>query len=191
MPVDIPPTECYLALGSNLTNNLYCTPVDSIKLACRKIAEASAIKLIDRSPLYRSSAMTLDGTEEQPDYVNAVLKCKVTCPPLELLTVLKSIEKEMGRNTDVARWTARLIDIDILWMDGIILDTQELKLPHPGLTLRPFVLYPLRDIAPELQLLDTTDGSNSKYTKHTKYTKYISVEEYAKKVKDQWNTSII
>ena len=186
MSVDIPPTECYLGLGSNLANNLSSTPIDNIKLACRKIADAPVIKLIDTSPLYRSSAMALDGTEEQPDYVNSVLKCKVTCPPLELLRVLKSIEKEMGRNIDVARWTARLIDIDILWMDGIILDTQELNIPHPGLTLRPFVLYPLRDIAPELQLLDSTDGSSN-----TKYTKYISVEEYAKKVKDQWNTSII
>ncbi|MCH9664642.1 MAG: 2-amino-4-hydroxy-6-hydroxymethyldihydropteridine diphosphokinase [Gammaproteobacteria bacterium] len=183
MSVDIPPIECYLGLGSNLANNLSSTtPIDNIKLVCRKIADAFAIELIDTSPLYRSSAMALDGTEVQPDYVNAVIKCMVTCSPLELLRVLKSIEKKMGRNTDAARWTARVIDIDILWMDGIILDTQELKIPHPGLTLRPFVLYPLRDIAPELQLLDTTDGSNSKY---------ISVEEYAHKVKDQWNTSII
>ncbi|MBE8182039.1 MAG: 2-amino-4-hydroxy-6-hydroxymethyldihydropteridine diphosphokinase [Candidatus Portiera sp.] len=162
-------TECYLGLGSNVGD-----PVANIKLACSKISEAPAIDLMKTSPLYQSSAMTLEAEDKQPDYVNAVVKCMVSCPPLKLLSIVKSMEQEMGRIANAAKWAARIIDIDILLMEEVTWNSPELKLPHPGLTLRPFVLYPLRDLAPKLQL----PGG-------------LSIQKYADSVKDIWNTTLL
>lgn len=168
-------SECYLGLGSNLGD-----PVANIDFACEKLSKLAALDLVKVSPLYQSSAMTLitdgtDGTDEvQPNYVNATVKCLVSCPPPQLLSIAKSIEQEMGRIADEVKWGARIIDIDILFIKGFALQTPDLKIPHPGLTLRPFVLYPLRDIEPELQL--TTEKT---------------VSDYADGVQDDWNTTLL
>lgn len=173
--------ECYLGLGSNLNSNLANSldndlgdPAANIKLACDELAKSSAVDLLEVSPLYKSSAMTLEHSEEQNDYVNAVAKCMTHRPPLELLAVIKSIEQAMGRQVDAAKWSARVIDIDILFIKDVVMQTDDLTIPHPGIYLRPFVLYPWRDLAAELQL---TAGK--------------SVRDYANEVKDEWNTTLL
>lgn len=166
-----PTAECYLGLGSNLGD-----PVANIKLACDKLASPTipALELLEVSPLYTSSAMTLDNSTAQGDYVNAVAKCALHCPPPELLSITKALESAMGRAADRVRWAARVIDLDILFIKDVTIQTADLQIPHPGLTMRPFVLYPLRDLAPDLQL---APGK--------------SVSYYADKVKDDWNTTLI
>lgn len=95
--------------------------------------------------------MTADNTP-QPDYVNAVLRCWTRLDPYELLKLTQAIEQNMGRPKNARPWSARIIDIDILVMQGLHLQDTRLTLPHPGLLHRPFVLHPLAEIAPHFVL---------------------------------------
>ena len=86
------------------------------------------------------------GVKEQPDFVNMAVEIKTGLAPIELLVILKKIEKDMGRQ-DTIRWGPRLIDLDILLYDDIILQTDSLTIPHPLMHEREFVLGPLSEIA--------------------------------------------
>lgn len=169
----------YLGLGSNLNN-----PVQQIADACQNLQQSSSITLVDKSPLYESMAMT-SSDEQQPNYINSVVKCQVTCSPLELLNIVKEIEQRMGRKPEVKRWQARLIDIDILWFENVSMNSKELTIPHPGLINRPFALLPLRDLEPDLEL-----GYRSDMPSEDSSTKY-KVRDLALKIKDEWNTTRI
>jgi len=104
------------------------------------------------SALYRSRAV---GPGEQPDYINAAALVNTELKPLELLDALQVIEKA-HRRVRSEHWGPRTLDLDILLLDEQTIDSERLKVPHPYLTQRNFVLYPLADIAPELSLPDGT-----------------------------------
>jgi 2-amino-4-hydroxy-6-hydroxymethyldihydropteridine diphosphokinase len=108
----------------------------------------SAPDTLLRSNLYLSRPM---GPQDQPDYVNAAAGLLTQSTPQELLAHLLDIERSMGR-IQRERWGPRVIDLDLVWMVGATVDEPGLKVPHPGVSTRNFVLYPLADIAPTMKI---------------------------------------
>ena len=131
--------DVVIALGSNLGNSL-----GYLKRAVQEMSSLGAIVKI--APLYRSSAY---GYHDQPDFLNTVIILKTELEPLELLTVLKQIELDMGRTENI-RWGPREIDLDIILYNQRQMTTDELTVPHADFHNRIFVLLPLSDIAPEM-----------------------------------------
>lgn len=132
----------YVALGSNLSD-----PRRQVEAAFRALAGIVGARLVLRSRLWRSQPM---GPQDQPEFVNAVAGLVTTQAPRELLSELQAIERRMGRIEPKERWGPRLIDLDLLLVGDERADQPELRLPHPGLHQRNFVLYPLAEIAAEL-----------------------------------------
>jgi 2-amino-4-hydroxy-6-hydroxymethyldihydropteridine diphosphokinase len=138
-------STAYIGLGSNLDNPHF--QIDRAIDALRHVQHISAVSC---SYYYRSKAV---GPGEQPDYVNAAIKCETTLLPIELLAELQRIESDHGRQRDI-RWGARTIDLDLLLYDNICLDKPTLQIPHPEIRNRNFVLYPLLDLNPNLTFPD-------------------------------------
>jgi 2-amino-4-hydroxy-6-hydroxymethyldihydropteridine diphosphokinase len=133
----------YVAIGSNLGS-----PRDQVLEAMDRLAALSAPDTLLRSYLYLSRPM---GPQDQPDYVNAAAGLLTQDTPQELLARLLDIERNMGR-IQRERWGPRVIDLDLLWMVDAAVDEPGLKVPHPGVSTRNFVLYPLADIAPTMKI---------------------------------------
>ncbi len=91
------------------------------------------------------------GPQDQPQFVNAVAGVLTGLTARELLDALLGVERSMGRERQ-QRWGPRIIDLDLLWMAGAPIQEPGLELPHPGVSRRNFVLYPLFDIAPTLNI---------------------------------------
>jgi 2-amino-4-hydroxy-6-hydroxymethyldihydropteridine diphosphokinase len=133
----------YVAIGSNLNQ-----PRERIAEACTHLAGLAETRLEVRSPLYRARPM---GPQDQPDFVNAAVGLLTRRSPHDMLDALLAVERRMGRIRG-QRWGPRVIDLDLVWMVGTGVDDPRLKLPHPGVSMRNFVLYPLSDIAPTLDI---------------------------------------
>jgi 2-amino-4-hydroxy-6-hydroxymethyldihydropteridine diphosphokinase len=133
----------YIGLGSNLED-----PLSQLITALKKIRQLKKSILLKISSFYRSKPW---GGIEQPDFINAVIKLKTALPPLVLLQALLAIEKEQGRIRTV-RFGPRTLDCDILLYGEKIIETADLTIPHPHLHCRPFVVFPLLEIAPQLLL---------------------------------------
>lgn len=129
----------YLGIGSNLGRR------EENCLKAIQILAEKGIKLRKASGLYETEPW---GVEDQPNFINLAVEVETDLLPEGLLKVIKEIEKEMGR-AETFRWGPRMIDIDILLYDDLIYDSQDLKIPHPLMHERDFVLMPLSDIAPE------------------------------------------
>lgn len=134
----------FLGIGSNLGNRL-----ENCQCAVDLLATHPDIDIIKESNWYESPAMTLPGAPEQPHYYNGVVLIETSLEPLALLQYLKDIEHRLGREDPHEKWAPRTIDIDILDYAGLILESEQLMLPHPGIYKRTFVLVPLCDIAPD------------------------------------------
>jgi 2-amino-4-hydroxy-6-hydroxymethyldihydropteridine diphosphokinase len=132
----------YVALGSNLDD-----PVRQVQAGFDALAGLERSQLVARSRLYRSAPL---GPQEQPEFVNAAAGLLTQLRPRELLQALKRLEAELGREQPVVRWGPRRIDFDLLLHGDARIAEADLTIPHPGLTVRNFVLYPLCDIAPDL-----------------------------------------
>lgn len=137
-------TEAYIALGSNLGNAR-----GHVLGAFDALARLPGTQLLAHSPLYLTPPW---GMLEQPPFVNAVARIGTTLFPLALLDALLAIERAAGRMRDGERWGPRTLDLDILHMDGVEVDDDRLSLPHPRIRDRAFVLLPLNDLAPDLEL---------------------------------------
>lgn len=142
LPPDAGPVRAYIGLGGNLDR-----PVERIRLARCAIGDLAGIREAGFSSLYRSAPL---GPADQPEYVNAVMAIDTVLEPLALLDRLQAIETANGRVRSGERWGPRTLDLDILLYRDAIIDTERLRLPHPGLCEREFVLVPLQEIAPEL-----------------------------------------
>ena len=128
-----------IGIGSNLGDK-----EGNCKTAIERLSKNGiAVKKIS-SP-YRTKPW---GVEDQPDFVNMAVKAETNINPSELLPILKTIEKEMGRQ-DGVRWGPRLIDLDLLFYDDLVFSCDELAIPHPLLHEREFVLLPMTEIAAE------------------------------------------
>jgi 2-amino-4-hydroxy-6-hydroxymethyldihydropteridine diphosphokinase len=133
----------YVAVGSNLDG-----PRERVLEAMERLGSIEGTRLELRSRLYRTHPM---GPQDQPQYVNAVAGLLTRRDPRSLLDAMLEIERRMGRVRG-ERWGPRLIDLDLLWMVGAHRAEPGLTLPHPGVSTRNFVLYPLADIAPTLEI---------------------------------------
>jgi 2-amino-4-hydroxy-6-hydroxymethyldihydropteridine diphosphokinase len=136
----------YIGLGSNLAE-----PHQQLRAALAAIAGLPRTTLASTSSFYASDPL---GPADQPRYVNAVAALDTELAPLELLDALQRIELEQGRVRKAERWGPRTLDLDILLFGSRVLAEERLTLPHYHMHARAFVLYPLAEIAPRLQLPD-------------------------------------
>lgn len=137
----------FIGLGSNLAE-----PRQQLRGAVDALARIPETRIAAVSSLYISDPL---GPPDQPRYHNAVAALDTSLAPLELLDALQSIELAQGRERKAERWGPRTLDLDILLFGERLIDEPRLTVPHYHLHARPFVLYPLADVAPQaLQLAD-------------------------------------
>ncbi|HWV11155.1 MAG TPA: 2-amino-4-hydroxy-6-hydroxymethyldihydropteridine diphosphokinase, partial [Pseudomonas sp.] len=115
------------------------------------LAALPQTRLAATSSFYASDPL---GPADQPRYVNAVAALDTTLEPLTLLDALQTIEQNQGRVRKAERWGPRTLDLDILLFGERLLDEPRLQVPHYHMHARAFVLYPLAELAPDLQLPD-------------------------------------
>lgn len=133
----------HIGLGSNLAG-----PAQQVRRALAELAALPESRLLRHSGLYRSPPL---GPQDQPDYVNAVAALATRLAPLALLDALQALETG-HRRVRSERWGPRTLDLDLLLYGNRRLDLPRLQVPHPGLPLRNFVLYPLAEIDPQLEI---------------------------------------
>lgn len=136
--------QVFIGLGANLHQ-----PLQQLQTAARALRQLPHTQLIAISSLYGSKPM---GPQDQPDYVNAVAQLATSLSPHQLLDALQQIEQTQGRTRKAERWGPRTLDLDILLFGELQLDDERLTVPHYGMHLREFVLYPLAEIAPSLEV---------------------------------------
>jgi 2-amino-4-hydroxy-6-hydroxymethyldihydropteridine diphosphokinase len=139
--------DVLLGLGSNLGNR-----DDNLRRALAAIGACAPIVAV--SQVYESEPV---GYHEQDDFRNLAVRVRTTLEPAELFRRLKRIERDLGR-IDTFRNGPRVIDIDILTYDALVLHTAELDIPHPRLRERSFVLRPLAEIDPEFRHPETGES---------------------------------
>ncbi|MGV8025866.1 MAG: 2-amino-4-hydroxy-6-hydroxymethyldihydropteridine diphosphokinase [Anaerolineaceae bacterium] len=129
----------FLGTGSNLG--------DRLANLHKAINALNNIALIDRtSKVYETKPW---GFTDQPAFLNQVLTATTNLDPFDLLASIKMMENEIGRSPTF-RYGPRIIDVDILFFDDLVLDEERLTIPHPHITERAFVMVPLHEIAPQL-----------------------------------------
>lgn len=132
----------YIGAGSNLGNRQ-----ENIQKA-RSFLNQKSMRVLRVSPLYETEALCRPG-QTMPAFLNGVFEVETNLDPEELLSRLEQIEKSMGR-IKKGDWQPRSIDLDILLYGDQVIFTDRLKIPHPGMDKRWFVLKPLSDLAPDL-----------------------------------------
>jgi len=138
-----PPVPAFIGIGANLGD-----PVAQVFDAVSRLGrDLPGTRLCGRSRLYRNPPM---GPKDQPDYVNAVARLETRLEPRALLHGLQGIEVACGRRRDGTRWGPRRLDLDLLLFGGEVIDEPGLRVPHPGIAERDFVLFPLLELAPGL-----------------------------------------
>jgi 2-amino-4-hydroxy-6-hydroxymethyldihydropteridine diphosphokinase len=136
--------RAHVGLGANLGD-----PPAQLREALRLIGARPGIRVVAASRFYRSAPL---GPAGQPDYCNAACALDTDLGPDRLLTHLHDVERQMGRERPPERWAPRLIDLDLLHYERVTMKTSRITLPHPEVHKRNFVLVPLADIAPGLEL---------------------------------------
>ncbi|WP_157008068.1 2-amino-4-hydroxy-6-hydroxymethyldihydropteridine diphosphokinase [Agromyces laixinhei] len=140
-------TRAVIAFGANLGDR-----EATIAAAVREIAEATGVALVAVSPVYESAAVKDSGVDDDaPRYLNGVIVVETALAPHALLELLQRIELEHGRER-TEHWGDRTLDLDLIDVDGIVLDDERLVLPHPRASQRAFVLAPWLDIDPDAEL---------------------------------------
>jgi 2-amino-4-hydroxy-6-hydroxymethyldihydropteridine diphosphokinase len=133
--------RAYLALGSNLGDRLAY-----LQLAVDSLARAPGVRIVRLSRVYETAPV---GGPPQDPYLNAVVAIDTNLAPSELLRRCQDAEASAGRER-AEHWGPRTLDVDILLIADVRIDTAELTIPHPRMWERGFVLAPLRDVAPDL-----------------------------------------
>jgi 2-amino-4-hydroxy-6-hydroxymethyldihydropteridine diphosphokinase len=133
----------YIALGSNLGDSAAI-----VREAIRELGELPSTRLVRSSSLYRTDALA---DTPQPEYINAVAEIASQLAPSTLLAALLEIESRHGRRRTVPN-AARSLDLDLLLYGCEVIDLPGLKVPHPRMHQRAFVLAPLVEIAPECRI---------------------------------------
>lgn len=133
---------CFIGLGGNLGER-----AENLRAAVERIKKIRGVELLRVSSFYETAAW---GVTNQPDFLNAAVKISAKSEPLELLDELQRIELELGR-VRLEHWGARTIDLDILLIDGLEINSPRLTVPHKFLFERDFALVPLAEIFPALK----------------------------------------
>lgn len=135
------PYQVYIGIGSNLGKKK-----ENYLEALIRIAKIPKTRIIKESSPYESEPLG----ESKEWYVNGVVEIETELKPDLLLKKCKNIERAMGRKKVRKRWGARIIDLDILLYDNLKVEKKNLKIPHPEMHKRKFVLIPLSEIAPQV-----------------------------------------
>lgn len=130
----------YIGIGSNLGSRK-----ENCKAAISHLID-NGITVLKLSSMIETEPW---GVKDQPKFINMAVEVETGLGPEELLQLLKQIEAEIGRRQTI-HWGPRVIDLDILLYDDLILKTPDLEIPHPRIADRYFVLKPLAEIAPEI-----------------------------------------
>jgi 2-amino-4-hydroxy-6-hydroxymethyldihydropteridine diphosphokinase len=132
-----------IGIGANLGDRLA-----TMRDAVAQIERMAGLQAIARSRVYETAPV---GLADQPTFLNAAISVECTLSPEALLDGLLAIEKELGRRRGAGevRWGPRVIDLDVLWIEGVVLDGPGLTVPHARLNQRAFALIPMLEVAPD------------------------------------------
>ena len=133
--------QVYVGIGSNVGDRK-----DNFLEALNRVTKLPDTKVIKESSLYESEPLG----DAKEWYVNGAIQIETRFKPDVLLLKFKNIERAMGRKKIKKRWGSRIIDLDILLYNGLILKKKNLRIPHPEMHNRKFVLVPLSEIAPQV-----------------------------------------
>ena len=136
-------SKAWLGLGANIDDRNA-----ALTRAMQRISALPTTRIVKKSDIIESEPW---GITDQPAFLNMAIEIETALPPVELLKALLLIETDMGRIRK-EKWGPRVIDIDILMYDNLIINTPELTLPHPYITQRSFVIIPLAQITPEYEI---------------------------------------
>jgi 2-amino-4-hydroxy-6-hydroxymethyldihydropteridine diphosphokinase len=139
-----PRCVAYIGLGSNLAG-----PRNQVERGLNGLGSLPLSQLLSRSHLYRSAPW---GVRDQPEFINAVAGIETALSPQALMQAMLAIERDFGRDRSGDRWGPRILDLDLLLFADRVIDEPGLRVPHPHLHERAFVLLPLAEIAPDLQV---------------------------------------
>ena len=133
----------YISVGSNLGNK-----IENCHNGIAVLTRSGKARLVDQSPIYRTEPVDY---LNQDWFVNFVVKIETESDPLSLLDTLKSIERKAGRVKNTIRFGPRILDLDIILFNDLVLDDPRLMIPHPRMHKRRFVLKPICDIDPDME----------------------------------------
>jgi len=133
--------QVYIGIGSNVGNKR-----ENFFEAVNRLAKLPDTRVIKESSLYESEPLG----DAKDWYVNGAVEIETKFKPDVLLKKFKNIERAMGRKKIKKRWGARIIDLDILLYDSAVVKKKDLRIPHPEMSTRKFVLIPLSEIAPQV-----------------------------------------
>ena len=129
--------QVYLGIGSNKNH-----PYFRINTVLKQINRIKSTNIVKKSSLYVTKPL---GPQAQPNFINSVIEIRTSLKPIDLLDELQNLERLHNRKK-TKRWGPRSMDIDILIYNNLIMNTDKLVIPHPGLEYRDFVLIPLYEI---------------------------------------------
>jgi 2-amino-4-hydroxy-6-hydroxymethyldihydropteridine diphosphokinase len=132
----------YICVGSNLGDKL-----ENCRRGVEALVSGGEVRITGQSRIYKTEPVDFT---EQDWFVNSVIRIETRLEPLELLDRLQAIQREAGRTADSVRFGPRVLDLDLLLYDRLVLDDPRLSLPHPRMHRRRFVLKPLCDIDPDM-----------------------------------------
>ncbi|MCE9674848.1 2-amino-4-hydroxy-6-hydroxymethyldihydropteridine diphosphokinase [Paraclostridium bifermentans] len=136
-------SKSYLGLGTNIGDR-----IRYINEALKILNSNPNINITKKSKLYETKAW---GYKDQADFLNMCIEIETSLNPYELLNVCQGVEKDLNRERKI-RWGPRTIDVDILFFNDIILQEENLEIPHPRIKERAFVLIPLIDLNDKLKI---------------------------------------
>lgn len=136
------PHTVYICVGSNLGNRL-----ENCRNGVAALTVSGTIQLVDQSCIYETEPVDY---KDQDWFMNYVIEIETALNPFPLLELLKSVEGEAGRSKNTIRYGPRILDLDIIFYDDIVMDTPQLVIPHPRMHKRRFVLKPICDIDPDI-----------------------------------------
>ena len=149
-----PVIQACIGLGANLGD-----AADTLRKAVEALGYREGIAVREVSRFYRTPAW---GREDQPDFINAVVRVETSLAPRALLERLLAVEAEFGRHrVDGERWGPRTLDLDLLLYGDAVIDEPGLQVPHPHLHERAFALVPLLDVQPEARIPGRGDARDA------------------------------
>lgn len=134
----------YIALGSNLGDRM-----SNLRGALARLSTQFPIKILRASPVYENRAV---GMGEADDFLNAIVEVQTDLDSESVLNACLDVEQQLGRTRSNEGWAPRTIDLDLIYFEGVEMDSQRLTLPHPRIAERDFVAVPLLDLAPDLSI---------------------------------------